>query len=182
MDDSDQDFVDLCSKLLKRVRKKPGEPRQPRKAEQELSSQANEGDKKRRNNKKDGDSGSKVTGTQAVGSGTEELVVNEGIGHGSGDAGSSVVPSATGPRPERDLTAKDKVLLRMQQFKRASPLRMMHTQKSLPTNDGGTPQPQMQGQITLCYFIIVDNIFSSLHLSPRKQQRKFVFLIYTMDF
>lgn len=150
MDDSDQDFVDLCSKLLKRVRKKPGEPRQPRKAEHQLSSQANEGDKKRRNNKKDGDSGSKVTGTQPVGAGIEYLLDNEGTGHGSGDAGSSIVPfTAEGPRTERGLTAKDKVLHRMQQFKRAIPQRMVHTDKSQPTSNCATlPQPQMQGEIT----------------------------------
>lgn len=145
MDDSDQDFVDLCSKLLKRVRKKPGEPRQPRKAEHQPSSQASEGEI-RRNNKKDGDSGSKPVGAR-----TQQLVVSEGTGHGSGDAGSSVVPStaAAGPRPERGLTAKDKVLHRMQQFKRASPQRMARTDKSQSTNNCvPLPQPQIQGEMT----------------------------------
>lgn len=148
MDDSDQDFVDLCSKLLKRVRKKPGEPRQLRKAEHQPSSQASEGDKKRKNNKKDGDFGSNVTGTQPLGAGAGQLVVSEGTRHGSGDAGPSIVPStAAGPRPERVLTAKDKVLHKMQQFKRVSPQRMVPTEKRQPANHCGT-LPQLQGEMT----------------------------------
>lgn len=148
MDDSDQDFVDLCSKLLKRVRKKPGEPRQPRKAEHQPSSQASDGEKRRRNNKRDGDSGSKCAGSQ-------QRVVCRGTGCESGDAGSSGVPAAAGPRAERGLTAKDKVLQRMQQFKRASPQRMGHKEKSGTTNhesDGAPPPPlvQRQGEMTGC--------------------------------
>ncbi|KAM7418812.1 hypothetical protein PAMA_016101 [Pampus argenteus] len=138
MDDSDQDFVDLCSKLLKRVRKKPGEPKQPRKAEHPPSSQAGDGDKRRRNNRRDGGSGSKcvaaVDGTQPVRSEAEQLVVNA-------DAGSSVsthsvvsaAAAAAGWRAERGLRAKDKVLNRMQQFRRASPQRMLHKDRSQPT-------------------------------------------------
>ncbi|KAM7393904.1 hypothetical protein PAMP_020740 [Pampus punctatissimus] len=136
MDDSDQDFVDLCSKLLKRVRKKPGEPRQPRKAEHPSSSQAGDGDKRRRNVRRDGGSGSKcvtaVGGTQPVCSEAEQLVV-------SADAGSSVSThsvvsaAAAGWRAERGLRAKDKVLNRMQQFRRASPQRMLHKDRSQPT-------------------------------------------------
>ncbi|XP_035034156.2 structure-specific endonuclease subunit SLX4 [Hippoglossus stenolepis] len=138
MDDSDQDFVDLASKLLKRVRKKPAEPRLPRRAEhQSASSQASEGVKRRRNNKKDGDSRPKVPGTQSVCSGT---------GCDSGDAGSLAVPS--GARAERVLTAEDKVLLRMQQFKRASPQRMVHRDATLPTSheNDRTPNPPPQRQ------------------------------------
>nr|XP_019939746.1 PREDICTED: structure-specific endonuclease subunit SLX4 [Paralichthys olivaceus]XP_019939747.1 PREDICTED: structure-specific endonuclease subunit SLX4 [Paralichthys olivaceus] len=138
MDDSDQDFVDLCSKVLKRVRKKPGEAKPPRGAEhQSASSQASESDKRKRKNKKDGDSRSKVTGTQSVCTGT---------GCDSGDAGSLDFPS--GARAERVLTAKDKVLLRMQQFTRTSPQRMVHRDASQPTNheNSHTPNPQAQGQ------------------------------------
>ena len=142
MDDSDQDFVDLASKLLKRVRKKPAEPRPPRRAEhQSASSQASAGDKRRRNNKKDGDSRPKFTGTQSVRSGT---------GCDSGDAGSVGVPS--GARAEKVLTAEDKVLLRMQQFKRASPPRMVHRDAALPTSHENdrtpNPAPQRQGDRT----------------------------------
>ncbi|CAB1443228.1 unnamed protein product [Pleuronectes platessa] len=133
MDDSDQDFVDLASKLLKRVRKKPGEPRPPRRAEhQSASSQASEGNKRRRNDKKDGDSRPKVTETQSVCSGT---------GCDSGDAGSLGGPS--GARAERVLTAEDKVLLRMKQFRRASPQRLVHRDPTPPAGheNDRTPNP-----------------------------------------
>ncbi|XP_059192110.1 LOW QUALITY PROTEIN: structure-specific endonuclease subunit SLX4 [Centropristis striata] len=142
MDDSGQDFVDLCAKLLKRVRKKPGESRPPRKAEQQPSCQANEGDKRRRNNKRDGDSGSTCAGTQPVctGAEAEKHVVCGGTGHDSGDAESSGVPSsAAGQKAERGVAAKDKVLQRMQQFKRASPQRMVHKDKNEPTNHKNDP-------------------------------------------
>ncbi|XP_055365067.1 structure-specific endonuclease subunit SLX4 isoform X2 [Betta splendens] len=133
MDDSEQDFVDLCSKLLKRVRKKAGEPRPPRKADHQLSSQTSDGKNSRRN-KNIGASKSKPV----------EPLVSEGTGHGSGDAGSSSVPS-TGLRYDGNLTAKDKVLDRMQQFKRDSPQRMVCTDKRQPTNNYvPRPQPQMQ--------------------------------------
>nr|XP_046263799.1 structure-specific endonuclease subunit SLX4 isoform X2 [Scatophagus argus] len=142
MDDSDQDFADLCSKLLKRVRKKPGEPRQPRKAEQQPSSQASDGDKRRRHHKKDGDSGSKCAGTQPVCTGEEAVqhVVSGGTGQDSGDSG-----LLAGPKADRGLSAKDKVLQRMQQFRRVSPQRMVHKDKSLTANheSGCVPPPSL---------------------------------------
>ncbi|XP_049427605.1 structure-specific endonuclease subunit SLX4 [Epinephelus fuscoguttatus] len=171
MDDSDQDFVDLCSKLLRRVRKKPGESRQPRKAERQPSSQASDGDKRRRNNRRDGDSGS-----QPVCTGAEERVLCGGTGHDSGDAeSSSGVPSAAaGPRAERRLSAKDKVLHRMQQFKRVSPQRMVLKDKSQPTNHENDsaaaaapppppppPPPLTQGQDT------PESFSSGLHPEPQ---------------
>lgn len=150
MDDSDQDFVDLCSKLLKRVRRRPGETRQPRRAEP--SSQASDGDKRRRNNKRDGGSAGSAAGTHPVCTGAEEPVLCGGTGHDSGDAESSVEPpaaAAAGPRAERGLTAKDKVLHRMQQFKRASPQRMVHKDQSQPADhekDCVDPSPLAQRQ------------------------------------
>ncbi|KAK9539880.1 hypothetical protein VZT92_002366 [Zoarces viviparus] len=130
MDDSDQDFVDLYSKLLKRVRKKPGGSRPPRKAEHQPSSQASDADKRRR----EADPGS-----QPVCTGAEEHLVCGGTAH---DAEPSVGPSAAaaaaGPR---GLEAKDKVLHRMQQFRRASPQKMVHKDKSQPAN--ATPAPPL---------------------------------------
>ncbi|KAM8879133.1 structure-specific endonuclease subunit SLX4 [Spinachia spinachia] len=124
MDDSDQDFVDLCSKLLKRVRKKPGESAQPR-----------------RHRRRDA----------AAGAG--EAAVAAASGHQSGDAGSS-------------LAASDKVLRRMQQFKRASPRRMLHGDKS-PTaglEKDGVPPPRPPGRQTRD----TPHAFSSgLHPEPR---------------
>ncbi|XP_065810130.1 structure-specific endonuclease subunit SLX4 isoform X2 [Labrus bergylta] len=232
MDDSDQDFADLCSKLLKRVRKRPGESRQARREEQlQPSSQAVSGDKTRRNNRRHGETGSRSAETQPVskdeggdqpvskgaggdqpvskgaggdqtvskdeggdqpvskgaggdqpvskgaggdqpvskGAGGDQTVskgaggdqtVSKGAGgdqpvskdeggdqtvskeeggdqtvsKGAGDqpvskgAGDQAVSkgAAADRRDERGLLAKDKVLLRMQQFKRADPQRMVH--------------------------------------------------------
>ncbi|KAM4750380.1 structure-specific endonuclease subunit SLX4 isoform 2-T2 [Anableps anableps] len=137
MDDSELDFVDLCSKLLKRVRKKAAEPgRQSRKAEQQSSSQATRGDK-RKVNKQDEDSGSRLSATQPA----ESEVVCEGTGCDSGDAAqASAFPSADGR-----LRAKDKVLLRMQEFKRACPQKLMHSKSIGPANkDGCTVTAQHQ--------------------------------------
>uniref|UniRef100_A0A096M8Q3 Structure-specific endonuclease subunit SLX4 n=1 Tax=Poecilia formosa TaxID=48698 RepID=A0A096M8Q3_POEFO len=120
MDDSELDFVDLCSRLLKRVRKKePGRP--SRKAEeQQSSSQATRGDK-RTVDKQDGDS---LSGFSATGS---EVV----CGRTGCDSGDAVQYSAV-PPADADLRAKDKVLLRMQEFKRASPQKMTHSNRIGP--------------------------------------------------
>ncbi|XP_029366865.1 structure-specific endonuclease subunit SLX4 [Echeneis naucrates] len=135
MDDSDQDFVDLGSKLLKRVRRKPLEPRPLRKAEPQPSSQASERDKRRRHDKNNKDSaGPKCSGSQSVCAGAGEQTASRGAGRGAGDAGSSSLLSATGPRADISMSAKDKVLHRMQQFKRASPQRMMHGDRSQPAS------------------------------------------------
>ncbi|KAJ4923146.1 hypothetical protein JOQ06_016486 [Pogonophryne albipinna] len=141
MDDSDQDFVDLCSKLLKRVRKKPGESKQPKRAEHQPSCQASDGDKRRRNTKRDvADSGS-VSTAAADG---EQPVVGGGTGHDAGGAEVLAVPSAAArQRAEIGLTAKDKVLHRMQQFKRASPQKMVHEDKSQPSHQETEPLPPL---------------------------------------
>ncbi|XP_071360454.1 structure-specific endonuclease subunit SLX4 [Trachinotus anak] len=154
MDDSDQDFVDLCSKLLKRVRKKPVESRPPRKAEHQPCSQASEGETSRRNNRQNGDCGSKVAGTQSVCTEAGQHTGSGETGCTAGDAGPSAVLSAAGPRAERRVTAKDKVLHRMQQFKRASPQRMVHRDKRQQTNHendcGPLSQPQRQDPTEPC--------------------------------
>ncbi|KAK5899696.1 hypothetical protein CesoFtcFv8_009148 [Champsocephalus esox] len=141
MDDSDQDFVDLCSKLLKRVRKKPGESKQPKRAEHQPSCQASDGDKRRRNTKRDvADSGSVRT---AAADG-EQPVVGGGTGHDAGGAEVLAVPSAAARRrAEICLTAKNKVLHRMQQFKRASPQKMVHEDKSQPSHQETEPPPPL---------------------------------------
>ncbi|XP_017162219.1 structure-specific endonuclease subunit SLX4 isoform X2 [Poecilia reticulata] len=139
MNDSELDFVDLCSKLQKRVRKKePGRP--SRKAEeQQSSSQTTRGDK-RKVDKQDEDS---LSGFSPTGS----EVVCGGTGCDSGDA----VQSSAVPPPDADLRAKDKVLLRMQEFKRASPQKMMHSNRIGPAKKDGctlTAQDQKAGSAT----------------------------------
>ncbi|XP_016521835.1 structure-specific endonuclease subunit SLX4 isoform X1 [Poecilia formosa] len=140
MDDSELDFVDLCSRLLKRVRKKePGRP--SRKAEeQQSSSQATRGDK-RTVDKQDGDS---LSGFSATGS---EVV----CGRTGCDSGDAVQYSAV-PPADADLRAKDKVLLRMQEFKRASPQKMTHSNRIGPAKKDGctlTVQHQKAGNATI---------------------------------
>lgn len=106
MDDSCQDFVDVCSNPLKRARKKQGEPRQQRKAEKQPPSLSGDEAKRKRNHNKDGSSGPKGAGAQPIGE----------------------------PRVEGGWTAKDKVLQRMQGFKRTSPQKMVYTDNN-PTLD-----------------------------------------------
>lgn len=126
MDDSDQDFIDLCSKPLKRVRKKPTEGKNRPKAEQKSASQAS-GREKRKVNLKDDviASGSKFARTQSDHSalGVAQEVVCLGAG---GDAGGT-------QKAEKQVRAKDKVLQRMQQFKRASPQKMVLTVQTAST-------------------------------------------------
>lgn len=120
MDDSDQDFIDLCSKPLKRVRKKPAEGRNRPKAEQKSVSQASSREKRKANPKEDvGSGGSKCARTQTdhSDSGAAQEVVCLGAG---GDAGGA-------QRAEKLVRAKDKVLQKMQQFKRAGPQKMALT-------------------------------------------------------
>lgn len=134
MDDSDQDFVDVGSKPLKRVRKKPAEARKRPRAEQKSASQGSSGREKRtENHKRDVGSGSRRARTQPDRSaaGAEPEVVCRGTGHDSGGAG----------RPEKGMRAKDKVLQRMQQFKRASPQKMASTDKSQATQQDGDCAP-----------------------------------------
>lgn len=129
MDDSDQDFVDVCSKPPKRVRKKAAEARKRPRAEQKSASQGSiisSREKRTENHKRDAVSGSRCVRTQPdrLGAGAEPEMVSQGTGHcDSGGAG----------RPEKGMRAKDKVLQRMQQFKRASPQKMASTDKSQAT-------------------------------------------------
>lgn len=161
MDDSDQDFEDFSSKHLRRVRKKPGEARQARKADKQTSSQASEEDKRRRNNKKALNSIKRLSWTQPAGGGGgagddgggETRVVNGEAGHQSGDAWPSAEPlKEAGPSPQSGLRAKDKVLLRMKQFKRDSPQKMVHKTHIQPANheNNCTPftQQKNRGEMT----------------------------------
>lgn len=138
MDDSCQDFVDLSSKLLKRTRKKQGEPRQQRKAEKRPPSRSGDGAKRKRNHNKDG-----VSGAQPGGAPAEAVlrVVGGGRGFESGDAGGAGA----------EWTAKDKVLQRMQEFRKTSPQKMVYADSN-PTLDGdGAPPPTLmkrKGEIT----------------------------------
>lgn len=145
MDDSEQDFVDLCSKLLKRVRKKPGEARQLKKEERQPSSQTSDGDKRKKNQKGDGDARPKCARTQPPLTGAEaELdLVCDRPACDSQDTG----------RAERGLSVKDKVLQRMQQFKRASPEKFVHIDKSPTRNHKNdyvplAPLVKRQGETT----------------------------------
>ena len=160
MDDSDQDFADICSKLLKRVRKKAGDPPPvcPRKAELQSSSQTRNvtaDPSKKTRKKRDVVSESKPSKTKPGGPGggdraptwrPEQNLVN---GYELCDAGDGGPPGPTDSGEARHLDegcqrAKDKVLLRMQQFKRASPHMLVHNDRS----DAVPKQPKGKGQKT----------------------------------
>lgn len=123
MDDSDQDFIDLCSKPLKRTRKKPPEGRNRPKAEQKSVCQASGREKRKANLKNDaissGSKGARTHNDHSDGGLAQEVVC---LG-AAGDAGGS-------QRTEKQVRAKDKVLQRMQQFKRASPQKMVLTDQT----------------------------------------------------
>ncbi|XP_056303880.1 structure-specific endonuclease subunit SLX4 isoform X2 [Danio aesculapii] len=112
MDDSDQDFKDLCSRLLKRVRRKGpagsgDEKRSATKDEEPSSPSSGRNPPKRRKRTKD------AVKTQLNGR-TQTAV--------SADAPSADLGvSATGK-------VKDAVIRRMQQFKRTSPERLLHAE------------------------------------------------------
>lgn len=130
MDDSCQDFED-CSKLLKRVRKQQGEPRQQRKEEKQPSSQASDGAK--RNHKKHGNAGSRgaVAEPFCAAAEADQEVIDGGPGFKSEDAG----------KVEGESTAKDKVLQRMQKFKRVIPQKIVHRDNILTLNGDCAPPP-----------------------------------------
>ncbi|XP_011610823.2 structure-specific endonuclease subunit SLX4 [Takifugu rubripes] len=126
MDDSCQDFVEVCSKLLKPARKKQGEPRPQRKAEKQPPRLSGDAKGKRKHNK-DGNSGPRGAGAQPVGAPAEAI---PGVVSG--------LKSEEASRVEGGWTAKDKVLQRMQEFKRTSPQKMVHTNNN-PTLDVPPP-------------------------------------------
>lgn len=141
MDNSCQDFVDVCSKLLKRARKKPGEPRQQRKAEKQPPSLS--GDEAKRKHNKDGNSGPRGAGAPAGAAPTGAILGVVGGGHG--------FQSEEASRVEGGWTAKDKVLQRMQEFKRTSPQKMVHTNNNPTLDVDRVPPPALmkcEGELT----------------------------------
>lgn len=180
MDDSDQDFVDLCSKLLKRVRRKAGETEKRSVAEPSSQDTAKDIPTKRvTTRRKKTDVGPSLKG--ALGNNSEHVssisttcdepnrlpsntdeskqaVVNGGIELGVGKNGSSVAVDVAGSRPEdRGMGVKEKVLHRMQQFKRVNPQKLVHGERNQPAATGSEsdsaaphPLPDNEGEIHHC--------------------------------
>lgn len=114
MDDSDLDFTDLCSRLLKRVRRKGAGGSEDEKkpaARDEGQSSPRKNPPKRRKKTKD---------------------IKTEIKSDPNDVSQ---PAPAVPEPTR---VKDVVIRRMQQFKRASPERLLHKDTEQPT----TTQPR----------------------------------------
>lgn len=130
MDDSCQDFVDVCSTLLKRARKKQGEPRQQRKAEKQPPRLSGDEAKRKKNHNKDGNSGA-----QPVGAPAEALLGGVGGGH--------AFKSEEASRVEGGWTVKDKVLQRMQEFKRTSPQKMVYADNNPTLDVACVPPPTL---------------------------------------
>lgn len=126
MDDSDQDFTDLCSRLLKRVRKKGAgasgdEKRSAEKDAEPSSPSSRRNPPKRRKKTKD----AAKTEIKSNINRTQQTVV-------SGDA-PQPVPEVSGTGK-----VKDAVIRRMQQFKRDRPERLLHEEPNQPTNTDPT--------------------------------------------
>lgn len=132
MDDSDQDFTDLCSRLLKRVRKKgPGsgdEKRSAAKDEEPSSPSSKRNPLKRRKKTRDA---SKTEINSKINGRTQTVTLE------TGDA-SQPVPKVSGTEK-----VKDVVIRRMQRFKRNSPERLQHAHTNQTTTelDGNCPTP-----------------------------------------
>ncbi|XP_065115707.1 structure-specific endonuclease subunit SLX4 [Paramisgurnus dabryanus] len=111
MDDSDQDFTDLCSRLLKRVRRKgAGDEKKPASRDEEASSSSPcKNPPKRRKKTIKGIKTEIKRNTTQVGDVSQPAIVVPGT-----------------------VKAKDAVLQRMQQFKRASPERLLHVDTNQP--------------------------------------------------
>ncbi|XP_034043324.1 structure-specific endonuclease subunit SLX4 isoform X2 [Thalassophryne amazonica] len=159
MDDSDQDFVDVCSKPLKRARKKADDCKLPRTGEHQISMQTKTGGQMRRNNDQDGGPLSMcaaVVGETCAGLGTEKSITT-GIGTNSADVMSSI---STHSMTETALGAKEKVLQRMQQFNRTILQKIVHKEPvTRPENDCIPPvSQQIQDRSEAC--------LSGLHLGP----------------
>ncbi|XP_031655596.1 structure-specific endonuclease subunit SLX4-like isoform X2 [Oncorhynchus kisutch] len=175
MDDSDQDFVDLCSKLLKRVRRKAGVTEKRSVAEPSSQDTVKDIPTKRvtsRRKKKDVGPSSKG----ALGNNSEHVssisttcdepnrlpsntdkskqaVVNGGMELGVGENGSSVAVDVAGSQPEdRGMGVKEKVLHRMQQFKRVNPQKLVHGERNQPAatgsgSDSAAPHPLPDNEV-----------------------------------
>nr|XP_055074005.1 structure-specific endonuclease subunit SLX4 [Misgurnus anguillicaudatus] len=111
MDDSDQDFTDLCSRLLKRVRRKgAGDEKKPASRDEEASSSSPcKNPPKRRKKTIKGIKTEIKSNTTQVGDISQPALVVPGT-----------------------VKAKDAVLQRMQQFKRASPEKLLHVDTNQP--------------------------------------------------
>ncbi|KAL1251151.1 hypothetical protein QQF64_018947 [Cirrhinus molitorella] len=127
MDDSDQDFTDLCSRLLKRVRRKGAggsgdEKRSATKDEEPSSPSSKRNPPKRRKKTKD------VHKTEI-----KSMINGKAVTLGSVDVSQPVSGTEK---------VKDVVVRRMQRFKRASPKRLLHAETNQTTtteSDGNRP-------------------------------------------
>ncbi|KAK0142007.1 Structure-specific endonuclease subunit SLX4 [Merluccius polli] len=139
MDDSDQDFAHICSKLLKRVRRKAaGDAAEAAPVRPE--DRTVDPGKKRRKEKR------VVRDAEPRRAEPSQGRRPEGDGDGGGGGGGPPVPAGStttvvsdpggaGDPVEGSCRAKDAVLLRMQRFKRASPHMLVH-------GDGGDGVPE----------------------------------------
>jgi len=156
MDDSDQDFTDLCSRLLKRVRRKGAgesgdEKRSAAKDEEPSSPSSRRNPPKRRKKTKD----AAKTEIKSNINKTQQAVV-------SADA-SQPVPDVSGTGK-----VKDAVIRRMQQFKRASPERLLHAEANQPTateSEGNCPTTagiQHTGMVSNLYRVSLSIFINTL--------------------
>ncbi|XP_060767335.1 structure-specific endonuclease subunit SLX4 isoform X2 [Neoarius graeffei] len=118
MDDSDQDFSFLCSRLLKRVRRKGGESGEEKKTVEEEEEEDSGSESQRRNKAPWKRKREKKEGLQT-------------------DLGSEA--ALVGGGEQKKMRAKDKVLSRMQRFKRVTPPRLVHAEEAVAAESAGQP-------------------------------------------
>ncbi|KAL6461954.1 hypothetical protein MHYP_G00300990 [Metynnis hypsauchen] len=126
MDDSDQDFSDLCSRLLKRVKRKDsGDEKRSTAVKDEEGPGSSQSKAPAKRRKKNGQlrSEAAVTGRSQPGCPTD------------GAAASSSSSSSS-------LSVKEKVLRRMERFRRASPPRLLHVEEEEAQGSRSDPAPR----------------------------------------
>ncbi|XP_077575767.1 structure-specific endonuclease subunit SLX4 isoform X2 [Stigmatopora nigra] len=141
MNDSGQDFVDLCSKMLKRSRKKEVDAKQKR--SDQTSSQANNGDRRRNMNVTES---RRVAAELRTGHAHQVIEITDNSEQHLRD---ELAPEKT---TNKGCTAKEKLIIRMQEFKRVCP-RMIDNVEYIED-----PSPESE---------IVEQPTSDDHMCPR---------------
>ncbi|XP_061130096.1 structure-specific endonuclease subunit SLX4 isoform X1 [Syngnathus typhle] len=171
MNESDQDFVDLCSKLLKRSRKKGSEPKR-RRIDQQTSCQTSDG-----NQRNEGSSGSQLvrTDSQPARIEAQQLMGNTGkVVHNSGD-----VLLSFAQKTEPGMGTKDKLLNGMQQFKRANQPRMVHNVEH--GRDPSPPQSEIPQSSTSEHHLRLQDSDEVLAMRMQKQLDHEAAEVHTLD-
>ncbi|XP_036420963.1 structure-specific endonuclease subunit SLX4 [Colossoma macropomum] len=138
MDDSDQDFSDLCSRLLKRVKRKDsGDEKKSTAVKDEEGSGSSQSKAPAKRRKKNG----QLRIEAAAVTGRGQLRIEAAFTGRSQPGCPASSPGASSPGASSPLSVKEKVLRRMERFRRASPPRLLHVEKGETQGSRCDPAP-----------------------------------------